>query len=378
MNIDEIKSLMKAGELEKAKVELSGLVKDDPENIELKILLGTCCRLLGDMDTFVKIDDEIASHPNAARSVKWQKYHALRVAACGAALIIATGLSAVTTSEVRELYGIAAKYGIAPEYRVLYGIAPLYGVSPGYEWGEGFGVYASAREFPAALYSDSRPVGVVKIKTGKIKKNGEVRLSGYAQTIDGKKVNFRATTANGMSGKISATLTAANGTSASIVISMGNLSGSWNGYRMETASIGGAIHKYAKFDFGDMPEEVNGYPVLYPNESEPVRMDGTRWNCAKAASMRWVKCPPCRDGVCTNCGPGSWKVNDSNGKTNVSGLRLSYNAKQGTFKGSFKMFTWSPGGKKHTVSVSGIVVDGVGYGTASMRKPNASWTITVR
>ncbi|MBR4616379.1 MAG: hypothetical protein IKO55_12290, partial [Kiritimatiellae bacterium] len=160
MNIEEIKSLMKAGELEQAKTELSSLVKDDPENIELKILLGTCCRLLGDMDMFVKIDDEIASHPNAARNVKWQKYHALRVAACGAALIIATGLSTVAASEVRELYGIAMKYGMAPEYRVLYGVAPLYGISPGYEWGEGFAVYASAREFPAALYHDSRPVGI--------------------------------------------------------------------------------------------------------------------------------------------------------------------------------------------------------------------------
>ena len=126
MTIDEVKALMKAGELARAAKELSGRIKEDPENIELKLLFGTCCRLLGDMDTFVKIDDEISRRPNAASNVRWQKYHALRIAACGAVLLLATGVAPM--AEARS----AVLYGIAPEYRTLYGVAPLYGLSPDY------------------------------------------------------------------------------------------------------------------------------------------------------------------------------------------------------------------------------------------------------
>lgn len=464
MTIDEVKALMKAGELARAAKELSGRIKEDPENIELKLLFGTCCRLLGDMDTFVKIDDEISRRPNAASNVRWQKYHALRIAACGAVLLLATGVAPM--AEARS----AVLYGIAPEYRTLYGVAPLYGLSPDYcktysahivfdagggsgrmssqtislgecqdnsyvvpacsftrsgyrfagwklsstcadldigtiaagetidlldwlhvdcrgtlkltatwQWSgqsepsDGFEIYAQAKTFSAALYSGPRPIGIITVKTGRIKKNGDVRLSGYVQTISGNKMTFRAASANGASGRISTTLATAKGASASIVISGGTLSGSWDGCRMVVASVGGDIYRSANFDFGDMPEEVDGYPVLYPDESEPVDMNGTRWSCAKAASMKWIKCPPSAD-----CGYGSWKINDSNGRTNISGLKLSYNARQGTFKGIFKMFTWSPGGKKYTVSVSGIVIDGVGYGTATVKKPNLSWSVIVR
>ena len=72
---------------------------------------------------------------------------------------------------------------------------------------------------------------------------------------------------------------------------------------------------------------------------------------------------------------------DDPSKPNVSALKLSYTAKTGQFKGSFKLYTTTGGDKpkmkKFTVNVIGFVVDGVGYGEATLKKPAASWSVRV-
>ena len=64
-------------------------------------------------------------------------------------------------------------------------------------------------------------------------------------------------------------------------------------------------------------------------------------------------------------------------------MKLTYTPKKGTFKGSFKMYALEGAGKatklkKYTVNVTGLVVDGVGYGVAISKKPAASWAVTVK
>ena len=76
-------------------------------------------------------------------------------------------------------------------------------------------------------------------------------------------------------------------------------------------------------------------------------------------------------------------VDITKGKTNRSGLRLTYTPKKGTFKGSFKVYALEGMGKatklkKYTVNVSGVVVGGIGYGTATCKRPAVSWPVTVR
>ena len=54
---------------------------------------------------------------------------------------------------------------------------------------------------------------------------------------------------------------------------------------------------------------------------------------------------------------------------NVSGLKFTYTATTGVFKGSFKVFEIVKGGLKAvTANVTGVVVDGVGYGTVRVDK----------
>ena len=73
---------------------------------------------------------------------------------------------------------------------------------------------------------------------------------------------------------------------------------------------------------------------------------------------------------------------DDPSKPNVSALKLSYTAKTGQFKGSFKLYATTDGEKpklkKFTVNVTGFVVDGVGYGQATCKKPAAAWSVTVK
>jgi hypothetical protein len=50
-------------------------------------------------------------------------------------------------------------------------------------------------------------------------------------------------------------------------------------------------------------------------------------------------------------------------------LRLTYKAKDGTFKGSFKAYADANGKPKATTAnVAGVLIDGVGYGAAIVKK----------
>ena len=65
---------------------------------------------------------------------------------------------------------------------------------------------------------------------------------------------------------------------------------------------------------------------------------------------------------------------------NPSALKVSYTAKQGAFKGSFKAFYDDRATgklKSESATVTGVVVEGVGYGTANLKK-NGAWPVEVR
>ena len=60
---------------------------------------------------------------------------------------------------------------------------------------------------------------------------------------------------------------------------------------------------------------------------------------------------------------------DSKAGENPSGLKLTYKAKDGSFNGSFKVYAELGGKlKSTTVNVTGVMVNGKGYGTATIKK----------
>ena len=149
-------------------------------------------------------------------------------------------------------------------------------------------------------------------------------------------------------------------------------------YLMAEATIGGALkggsHGTFRMDGFDLAVPGELLDDLLPNE-ESFSVSNGKWAFAKAATVKWAK-----DRVTKEYG---LVVDNTKGKTNLSGLKLTYAAKTGQFKGSFKVYALEEkNGKtklvKYTVNVIGFVVDGVGYGEASCKKiAGGPWAVTV-
>lgn len=99
------------------------------------------------------------------------------------------------------------------------------------------------------------------------------------------------------------------------------------------------------------------YSEYIPDWWNRVRItaNGSRWTLPKAGR------------VVLNRKTG--EIDESKLGENPSGLKLSYRAKDGTFSGSFKAYV-NKNGKPSavTVSVSGIMINGYGYGMATVKK----------
>ena len=88
----------------------------------------------------------------------------------------------------------------------------------------------------------------------------------------------------------------------------------------------------------------------YLPEGVSVTQKGTKWVLPKAGKITMKK----------------GEIDDSKKGDNPSGLKLTYKAKDGSFKGSFKVYAELNGKlKATTVNVTGVVVDGKGYGSAT-------------
>lgn len=96
-----------------------------------------------------------------------------------------------------------------------------------------------------------------------------------------------------------------------------------------------------------------------------VTVSGVNWRTPKADSVKFV------------AEDSAYEVRTEYG--NPSGLSLSVKSSEGMFRGRFKVFTVTEAGrsKKYSATVNGAILDGVGYGTATIRKIGAV-PVTVR
>ena len=105
----------------------------------------------------------------------------------------------------------------------------------------------------------------------------------------------------------------------------------------------------------------------YLPDGVPVAQGGAKWvvaSGAKAGKVIFKK--------------GTTEVDEAKLGANPSGLKLTYTAKTGTFKGSFKAYVLEGGKPKATtVNVTGVLVNGTGYGTAAIKKVAGGVPVTV-
>ncbi len=134
------------------------------------------------------------------------------------------------------------------------------------------------------------------------------------------------------------------------------------------AAKAGALKTGAKFTLGEGDVLPGVFEEYLPN-GLAVAANGTKWvvaGGAKAGKPKLVK--------------GSSEIDSEKSKFtgNMSGLKLSYKAKDGSFKGSFKAYAIENGKlKSYSVTVIGVMVGDVGYGTATIEKPVVSWPVTI-
>ena len=242
-----------------------------------------------------------------------------------------------------------------------------------------------------AVYDGGDVVGIVELKLGKVNdKKHTGKVSGSVTTLDGKKHMIKAynVTEIGAAAK-AVSLEVKDFGTMNVTIGGRRFAGSMGEYHVQSANVGGnwagggaTVTVAAAGDLSMFAGTVCS--DLLPN-GERVTVTGGKWKFAKAASVKWAKPkkgaaqPEIYDEV---SGKGLI-VDATKGKTNRSGLRLTYTPKKGTFKGSFKVYALEGTGKatklkKYTVNVSGVVVGGIGYGTATCKRPAVSWPVTVR
>ena len=268
-------------------------------------------------------------------------------------------------------------------------------VAPGYEVIEAQDVVApyeapKAVTLQGAVYDGGTVAGIVELKLGKVNaKKKTSKVSGSVTTLDGKKHAIQAvniTEIDGTSPK-AVPLEVKDFGTMSITIGGTQFAGSMGKYHVQSAVVGdnwskGGSKVYVVATSATLP--AGTLEDLLP-DGEPVIASGGKWKFAKAASVKWAK-PKKGAAVPEVYDEASGKgllVDTSAGKTNLSAMKLTYTPKKGTFKGSFKMYALEGEGKatklkKYTVKVSGVVVGGVGYGTATCKTPAVNWAVTVR
>lgn len=95
--LDEIKQLMATDETVQADEALKEILANEPDNLQAKMLYGTCRQLLGDEEAFKRIHDELApvmekqvkEEPTAETVSLWKKYHALWMSLIVGGLVLA-------------------------------------------------------------------------------------------------------------------------------------------------------------------------------------------------------------------------------------------------------------------------------------------------
>ena len=274
-------------------------------------------------------------------------------------------------------------------------------VTPGYEVIEATDITAPY-EAPKAVtlhgvaYDGGDVLGIVELKLGKVNaKKKSSKVSGSFTGLDGKKIAIKAVNVTGVDSTAPVTVSLEVKGQGTMTVTIGGdkFAGSLGRWHVQSGTVGGNWTRGGAKVYVDVGgADGGGTPSLPAGtledllpDGEPVVAAGGKWKFAKAASVKWAKPkkgaePP---EIYDEASGKGLIVDDTKGKTNLSGMKLTYTPKKGTFKGSFKLYALEGAGKatklkKYTVKVSGVVVGGVGYGTAACKKPAVNWAMTVK
>lgn len=227
-----------------------------------------------------------------------------------------------------------------------------------------------------AVYDGDKPVAIVSLKCGKAARSGKQagtsKVSAVVTGFDGKqkksgtvyvKCGYDAT----------AVLTVKDLGTLSLTLGGEGFVGTLgNGLTVKTANVGGALvsaESVVDVDFSAgtaaLPAGVLRNLLPTGENAEPVVSKGEKWFFAKAAAIKYKKVTD----KATKEVHYELQGADDPVKTNRSAMKLTNTPKKGKFKGTFKVYALETSRgksklKKYSAKVSGIVVEGVGWGVA--------------
>ena len=250
--------------------------------------------------------------------------------------------------------------------------------------------------YVGAVYDAMQNVrGVIQLKIGKVNKNsGICKITATVIGLDGKKCSAKAVSVV-CGGRARAPRATVKGWGwLDLTLDGNGFEGALEGgYTVKTMKVGGVLettgltfHFPSGFDF--QPPDA-GYEMIkaVTPEGETVEVNGAKWKLKKAASVKYRKIVDDKELKLSHYELMGCGENVDPAKPNVSGLKLSYAAKTGVVKGSFKVFatnesvtppTKSPKIKKYTMNVNGLVVGDVCFGTATCKKPEGRWDVLIK
>ena len=139
MNVDEVKSLMRSGDVAGAEGAVKELLAAEPDNAEAQMLYGTCRHLLGDNKTFGEIHDKLApkmaTEGNEKTLSLWRRYHKLWMLLIAGGLVLAGVAGGVLyfAENVANLFGdanVATMNEAAVKDRTVISTQSLYAGPP--------------------------------------------------------------------------------------------------------------------------------------------------------------------------------------------------------------------------------------------------------
>ncbi len=235
--------------------------------------------------------------------------------------------------------------------------------------------YKKAQTLTGVAWLDDGPA-VLSIKVGKMNKKGYVSVGGYAMGVNGKKLSVKSAKLKvDEDGQLQGSLMARDGSSIDIVIDGDEMHGVWKGGEFSSGgdTVGGLFENDRSLTFyfeNDLEEEdlPDGTIMSLLPEGEDVYVKNGKPATYKAASVKWARPKP--DMALEIYDETSGKglvVDTSKDRTNLSALKFTYAPKTGLLKGSFKIYAIQNGKlKKLTSKIAGIVVNGTGFGFATI------------
>ena len=230
-----------------------------------------------------------------------------------------------------------------------------------------------AETLRGAAYYGAEVMGVVELKIGKVSNKGTSKISGSVTTLAGKKHTIKAQSVY-MDDKMAISVYLEVKGLGALAFALGSkdgknvFAGALGKWHVQTANVGGNWTKggaTAEVAVEDVSAFAGTVLVDLLPTNVTAKVSRGKWAFDKAASVKL------KNGALTGI--------DDPKKPNLSGMKLSYTPKTGMFKGSFKVYALN-GTKlvKYTMNVTGVVIDGVGYGKATCKRPAVSWSMKVQ